>query len=84
MPIYEYQCTECGEALEEMVLPGRAEPTVCPKCGKPNLSRVISTTSFQLKGGGWYVSDYKGTKSTPSDGGSGGAASDTKSATGSE
>ncbi len=58
MPIYEYQCPQCGHLFEEWVKASDAhgqEP--CPHCGTPS-PRVISHTSFVLKGGGWYVSDY--------------------------
>lgn len=58
MPIYEYQCPQCGHLFEEWVKAADAhgqEP--CPQCGTPS-PRVISQTSFVLKGGGWYVSDY--------------------------
>lgn len=58
MPIYEYQCPQCRHLFEEWVKASDAhgqEP--CPKCGAPS-PRVISQTSFVLKGGGWYVSDY--------------------------
>ncbi len=58
MPIYEYQCQGCSKVFEEMVLPGKPEPKVCPVCGA-EVGRVISAPSFHLKGGGWYVSDYK-------------------------
>ena len=58
MPIYEYQCPKCQRVFEEWVKASEAhgqEP--CPHCGTPS-SRIISQTSFVLKGGGWYVSDY--------------------------
>lgn len=58
MPIYEYQCPKCQHVFEEMVSLSQAhgeEP--CPLCGAPS-PRMISHTSFVLKGGGWYVSDY--------------------------
>lgn len=58
MPIYEYQCPKCQHVFEEWVKASEAhgqEP--CPRCGTPS-SRIISQTSFVLKGGGWYVSDY--------------------------
>lgn len=58
MPIYEYECPKCGNVFEEW---GKAtEPhhkEACPVCGEPS-PRVISRTSFVLKGDGWYVSDY--------------------------
>lgn len=58
MPIYEYQCPKCGEIFEEWVNIGDAEETQpCPKCGA-QARHIISNTSFVLKGGGWYVTDY--------------------------
>ena len=58
MPIYEYECPNCGNVFEEWGKASEAhkeEP--CPKCGTPS-KRVMSRTSFVLKGDGWYVSDY--------------------------
>lgn len=58
MPIYEYQCPKCQHVFEEWVKASDAhgqEP--CPRCGTPS-PRIMSQTSFVLKGGGWYVSDY--------------------------
>ena len=58
MPIYEYECPQCGHVFEEWVKLTQAhseEP--CPQCGTLS-SRRISHTSFVLKGGGWYVTDY--------------------------
>lgn len=59
MPIYEYQCQLCGHPLEE--LQKITDPVLvdCPECGKPGLQRLVSHSSFQLKGGGWYATDYK-------------------------
>ena len=59
MPIYEYQCPNCGNHIEEMQKVNDPALTKCPKCGKSDLERVISHTSFQLKGGGYYATDYK-------------------------
>jgi len=57
MPIYEYQCTKCGKIHE--IWQKISEPPVkeCPDCTGP-LHKLISLTSFQLKGGGWYVDGY--------------------------
>lgn len=58
MPIYEYNCPKCQKVFEEWVHLSEAHATVpCPVCGTPS-KRVISETSFILKGGGWYVTDY--------------------------
>ncbi len=59
MPIYEYQCAGCGEIVEKWQKFSEAPLTVCPRCGG-SLSKLISSCSFQLKGGGWYVSEYGG------------------------
>lgn len=56
MPIYEYQCQKCGtfEATQRIT---EKSLTKCPTC-KGKVKRLISNTSFQLKGTGWYVTDY--------------------------
>ena len=58
MPIYEYQCTNCGRTVEEMQRITDEPLKKCPSC-KGQLRRLISLTSFQLKGTGWYATDYK-------------------------
>ena len=58
LPIYEYQCTNCGRTVEEMQRITDEPLEKCPYC-KGKLRRLISLTSFQLKGTGWYVTDYK-------------------------
>lgn len=69
MPIYEYECPKCGTVFEEW---GKAteshQEEPCPKCGTLS-PRVISRTSFVLKGDGWYVSDYGYRKGITEDGG---------------
>jgi putative FmdB family regulatory protein len=64
MPIYEYHCTACGHNLEEMQKFSDAPLTVCPKCGKNSLQKKISLAGFQLKGTGWYATDFKDKKPT--------------------
>src|SRR5262245_7751285 len=56
MPIYEYACEHCG-VFEEMQRIKDPPLAKCPKC-KRKVRRLISQTSFQLKGSGWYVTDY--------------------------
>ncbi|MUM77934.1 zinc ribbon domain-containing protein [Pseudodesulfovibrio sp. F-1] len=62
MPIYEYQCTGCDAVFEEWQSGFEERQMVCPECGRP-ASRLISHTSFHLKGSGWYVTDYAAKKS---------------------
>jgi putative FmdB family regulatory protein len=65
MPIYEYRCSECGQDQE--VLQKVSEPplTECPACGKPALQKQLSAAGFQLKGSGWYATDFKGSGKKP-------------------
>ena len=59
MPIYEYQCAECNKIFEAFQKINDDPLTECKFC-KGKVEQVISKTSFQLKGGGWYVTDYAG------------------------
>ncbi|MBQ7607568.1 MAG: zinc ribbon domain-containing protein [Desulfovibrionaceae bacterium] len=68
MPIYEYECPSCGRIFEEWVKVSEAHgEEACPACGTPS-PRVISHTSFVLKGGGWYVTEYGYRKGVNEDG----------------
>ena len=61
MPIYEYECESCGDVMEHWQKLSDPPMTACPSCsGK--VHKVISQTSFHLKGSGWYVTDYAGKK----------------------
>ena len=57
MPIYEYQCTGCGRTFEVMQKISDDPLTKCEECGG-DLKKLITNTSFVLKGEGWYVTDY--------------------------
>jgi putative FmdB family regulatory protein len=59
MPIYEYQCAACGQVVEKWQKISEAPLTTCPVCGG-DMSKLISSCAFQLKGSGWYVTDYAG------------------------
>ncbi len=59
MPFYEYQCKNCGHALEAMQKISDSPLRKCPDCGKPALQRLMSAPVFRLKGGGWYETDFK-------------------------
>jgi putative FmdB family regulatory protein len=64
MPIYEYRCTACGHELEVLQKLSDSPLAECPACHKPELRKLVSAAGFQLKGSGWYVTDFrnKGTK----------------------
>ncbi len=59
MPIYEYKCQDCAQIFEEWQSNFEEKQLPCPSCGGIS-KRLISNTSFQLKGTGWYVTDYAG------------------------
>ena len=60
MPIYEYRCNVCGHQEEHLQKVSEAPLTVCPACGKPEYRKQLSAAGFQLKGTGWYATDFKG------------------------
>ena len=59
MPTYEYKCSHCSHALEALQKISDEALVDCPECGQPTLRRLISASSFRLKGTGWYVTDFK-------------------------
>ncbi|MBS0350966.1 MAG: zinc ribbon domain-containing protein [Proteobacteria bacterium] len=59
MPLYEYQCKNCGNTSEVLQKVSDAPAINCPHCGTDGLQRKISATRFQLKGQGWYETDFK-------------------------
>lgn len=60
MPIYAYRCSACGQAKD--VLQKMSDPllTECPFCGEPTFVKQVTAAGFQLKGSGWYVTDFRG------------------------
>jgi len=62
MPIYAYRCEHCGHARD--VLQKVSDPvlTVCPACGESTFRKQVTAAGFQLKGSGWYVTDFRGDK----------------------
>ena len=60
MPIYEYRCDGCGHTLEVIQKLNDPRLKVCPACEKPSLQKQVSASGFQLKGSGWYATDFKG------------------------
>jgi putative FmdB family regulatory protein len=68
MPIYEYACSNCRNVFEKwQKISASTESAPCPKCGSRG-QRIISNTTFVLKGGGWYVTDYGYRKGAREDG----------------
>lgn len=61
MPIYEYKCHKCGKEFEEFQRITEPEITSCRFCKGP-VSKLLSLSSFHLKGSGWYITDYGGKK----------------------
>lgn len=63
MPIYAYRCENCGHAQD--VLQKISDPvlTVCPVCGKESYKKQVTAAGFQLKGSGWYVTDFRNNSS---------------------
>jgi putative FmdB family regulatory protein len=59
MPIYEYRCDSCGFQKEYIQRMSDAKLTDCPECKKATFSKMVTAAGFQLKGGGWYVTDFK-------------------------
>ncbi|MEY3944925.1 MAG: hypothetical protein RL697_938, partial [Pseudomonadota bacterium] len=59
-PIYAYKCESCGHAKDVLQKISDAPLTECPACGKATFSKQITAAGFQLKGSGWYVTDFRG------------------------
>jgi putative FmdB family regulatory protein len=66
MPIYEYQCAACGQVVERWQKVSESPLAECPACGG-GLHKLISSCAFHLKGSGWYVTDYGGSREAASD-----------------
>jgi len=62
MPIYEYKCTECEYRLEKLQKMSDDPLIDCPECGDSSLTKLVSASSFKLKGSGWYETDFKNKK----------------------
>jgi putative FmdB family regulatory protein len=61
MPLYEFECRECGATFELMRSVNARPPRKCPECGATgSVSKRVSAPAFQFKGSGWYVTDYAG------------------------
>ena len=65
MPIYAYKCSACGHAKDVLQKISDAPLSVCPECGQSTFSKQVTAAGFQLKGSGWYVTDFRGNGSAP-------------------
>jgi putative FmdB family regulatory protein len=85
MPIYAYRCEACGFAKDVLQKISDAPLTECTSCGKPTFRKQVTAAGFQLKGSGWYVTDFRGgsggTTAPASASGSAAAASESGTAT---
>src|SRR5258708_8748641 len=91
MPIYEYRCSSCGFQKEYLRKLSDPVLTVCPECGKQTFCKMLSAAGVQLKGSGWYATDFKNRGAKPAaqpdgttafgDKGKGGSKSDSNTGT---
>lgn len=87
MPIYEYHCASCGKRQEFLQKLSDPPRTRCEHCGEEALAKMVTAAGFQLKGSGWYVTDFRNSGDKPAAKADGAKASGTKentSATGGE
>ena len=67
MPIYAYKCDSCGFSKDVLQKISDAPLTTCPSCQQPTFSKQVTAAGFQLKGSGWYATDFKGGGSKPAE-----------------
>jgi len=72
MPIYAYRCASCGHTKDVLQKISDAPLTVCPACGASAFAKQVTAAGFQLKGSGWYATDFKGGGARKPDSGDGG------------
>ncbi len=65
MPIYAYKCASCGHAKDVLQKMSDAPLTACPACGAEAFSKQLTAAGFQLKGSGWYATDFRGGATAP-------------------
>ena len=68
MPIYAYKCDSCGFAKDVLQKMSEDALTQCPSCGTAEFKKQVTAAGFQLKGSGWYVTDFRGDKTAPATG----------------
>jgi len=67
MPIYEYRCAECGHQEDHLQKVSEKPLSKCPACGKKAYKKLLSAAGFQLKGSGWYATDFKTAAKKPAE-----------------
>ncbi len=77
MPIYAYKCSSCGHSKDALQKMSDAPLTVCPACGAATFAKQLTAPQFQLKGSGWYVTDFRDGKKPAADAKTDAAKSDT-------
>jgi putative FmdB family regulatory protein len=80
MPIYAYKCESCGFAKDVLQKMSDAPLNDCPNCGQPAFKKQLTAAGFQLKGSGWYATDFKGSGAAPAAKPAGAASSDAPAA----
>ena len=80
MPIYAYRCTACGHAQDVLQKISDDVLTVCPACGAASFAKQVTAAGFQLKGSGWYVTDFRGGNTAGKESAKDGAAEGAKDA----
>jgi putative FmdB family regulatory protein len=73
MPIYAYKCASCGHAKDVLQRMSDDPLTVCPACGAASFQKQVTAAGFQLKGSGWYVTDFRGGSNAPAAAAAGGS-----------
>jgi len=67
MPIYEYRCEDCGHQADHLQKVSERPLSKCPACGKKAYKKLLSAAGFQLKGSGWYATDFKTAAKKPAE-----------------
>ena len=67
MPIYEYRCEDCGHQADHLQKIAEKPLAKCPACGKKTYKKLLSAAGFQLKGSGWYATDFKSSGNKPAE-----------------
>jgi len=79
MPIYAYKCGSCGHAKDVLQRMSADPLTVCPACGAETFAKQLTAAGFQLKGSGWYVTDFRGGNAAAAPGAAAAASGDASS-----